>query len=119
MSLDRELLLSPACFQLAPTRATKPGIEHVRLSAASAGALAELLQVLGCGGESAALAFDHLGNSWHDSSLRSALAGIAADEREHQVLLAGLRESLPQPQQDPSLESTSGSPYLLPVALVI
>jgi hypothetical protein len=106
VSLDRELLLSPACFQLAPTRATKPGIEHVRLSAVSAGALAELLQVLGCGGESAALAFDHLGKSWHDSSLRSALAGIAADEREHQVLLAGLRESLPQPQQDPSLEAT-------------
>lgn len=106
MSLDRELLLSPACFQLAPIRAAKPGIQHVRLSAASAGALAELLQVLGCGEESAALAFDHLGNSWHDSSLRSALAGIAADEREHQLLLAGLRESLPQPYQDPSLEAT-------------
>jgi len=100
------LLLSPACFQLVPITDTRPVIEHVRLSAAHAGALAELLRILGCGEESAALAFEHLGNSWHDTSIRSALAGIAADERQHQLLLAALRESLPQARQDPSLEAT-------------
>jgi hypothetical protein len=97
--------LSPACFQLSSTDTTESRIEGVRLSAGSAGALAELLQVLSCGEESAALTFDHLGNFWHERSLRSTLAGIAADEREHQVLLAGLRASLPQPQEDPSLEA--------------
>src|SRR5256884_6454726 len=51
-------------------------------------------------------AFDHLGSSWHERPLRSALAGIAADEREHQALFAGIRKSLPQPQQDPALEAT-------------
>jgi rubrerythrin len=100
------VLLSPACFQLVPITDTRPVIEHVRLSAAHAGALGELLRILGCGEESAALAFEHLGNSWHDTSIRSALAGIAADERQHQLLLAGLRESLPQARQDPSLEAT-------------
>jgi len=97
---------SPACFQLSPAGATELRIEGVRLSAGSAGALAELLQVLSCGEESAALAFDHLGNSRHERPLGSALAGIAADEREHQALLAGLGASLPQPRQDPSLEAT-------------
>lgn len=98
--------MRPACFQLVPLRGAEPGIEHVRLSAANAAALAELLRILGCGEESAALAFEHLGNSWHDSSIRSALAGIAADERQHQLLIAGLTEALPPPRQDPSLEAT-------------
>lgn len=89
-----------------PLRDTRPGIEPVRLRAEGAAALAELLRILGCGEESAALAFEHLGNSWHDSSIRSALAGIAADERQHQLWLAGLRGSLPQPRQDPSLEAS-------------
>lgn len=99
--------MRPACFQLIPIRDTRPGIEHVRLSAAKAAALAELLRILGCGEESAELAFEHLGNSWHDTSMRSALAGIAADERRHELLLAGLRKSLPQPRQDPSLEAAT------------
>ena len=103
---DGAVRSSAACFQLSPVGATELRIEAVRLSAGSAGALAELLRVLSCGEESAALTFDHLGNSWHERPLRSALAGIAADEREHQALLAGLRASLPQPRQDPSLEAT-------------
>ena len=87
-------------MQLAATQSA------VRLNADNAHALAELLQVLGCGEESAALTFDHLGRSCQERSLRSALAGIAADEREHQKLLAGLSSSLPQPNKDPSLEAT-------------
>jgi hypothetical protein len=40
---------SPVCFQLSPVGGTELHIDGVRLSAASAGALAELLQVLSCG----------------------------------------------------------------------
>jgi rubrerythrin len=76
------------------------------LSAGHSAALAELLQVLSCGEESAALTFDHLGNSWRDRSLSWALGRIAADEREHHGLLTGLRTSLPQPRLDLSLEAT-------------
>jgi hypothetical protein len=101
-----ELRWRPTCFQRWPAFAAEPRYEAVRLSAESAGALAELLQVLSCGEESAALTFDHLGSSWHERSLCSALTRIAADEREHQILLARLSESLPQPRQDPLLDAT-------------
>ena len=101
-----EVRWRPTCFRLWPALAAEPRYEAVRLGAERAGALAELLQVLSCGEESAALTFEHLGNSWHERSLRSALTGIAVDEREHQILLAGLRASLPQPRQDPSLDAT-------------
>src|SRR6266404_4645600 len=96
---------APTCFRLSPPLAAEPGYEAVQLSADSASALAELLQVLGCGEESAALTFDYLGRSCQERSLRSALAQIAADEREHQILLAGLSAALPQPNKDPSLEA--------------
>jgi hypothetical protein len=103
---DGDWSSSSTCFPLAlPGEAESPR-EVVRLSAGHATAFAELLQVLSCGEESAALTFDHLGNSWHERSLRSALTGIAADEREHQILIGRLRASLPQPRPDPSLEAT-------------
>jgi hypothetical protein len=101
-----EARLSPTCFRSRPVVCAESRYESVKLSAESAGALAELLQVLSCGEESAALTFDHLSSSWHERSLRSALTGIAADEREHQRVLARLRASLPQPRRDPSLEAT-------------
>jgi hypothetical protein len=97
---------SSTCFPLAVPGVTESPREVVRLSAGHAAALAELLQVLSCGEESAALTFDHLGNSWRDLSLSWALGRIAADEREHHGLLTGLRASLPQPRLDPSLEAT-------------
>jgi rubrerythrin len=101
-----DLRSSPACFRLSPAGVIESRCEAVQLSARNASALAELLQVLSCGEESAALTFDHLSSSSHERSLRSVLAGIAADEREHQALLAGLRACLPQPLQDSSLEAT-------------
>ncbi len=107
-----EVRWRPTCFQLWPALAAEPRYEAVRLSAESAGALAELLQVLSCGEESAALTFEHLGSSWHERSLRSALTGIAVDEREHQILLAGLSASLPQPRHDPSLDAAMRRPGL-------
>jgi hypothetical protein len=76
------------------------------LSAGQALALAELLRVLGCGEESAELAFDHLANSFHSGSLREALARISADELKHQRLLDSLRRYLPTPSPDPVLQST-------------
>jgi len=96
---------APTCFRIWPPLAAEPRYVAVRLSADRARALAELLQVLSCGEESAALTFDHLGSSCQERSLRSALSGIAADEREHQMLLAGLSAALPQPNKDPTLEA--------------
>jgi hypothetical protein len=78
-----ELGWRPTCFQRRPAFAAEPRYEAVRLSAESAGALAELLQVLSCGEESAALTFDHLGSSWHERSLCSALTRIAAGVRNY------------------------------------
>ncbi len=97
---------APICFRSARTAATASCYQPVKLSSASAGALAELLQVLGCGEESAALTFDHLGRSGHGLPMRSALMGIAADERRHQMLLGGLTASLPPPRHDASLGAT-------------
>ena len=96
----------PICFRIGPPLAVEPRYEAARLSAGSASALAELLQVLSCGEESAALTFDHLGRSCQERSMHSALTGIAADEREHQILLAGLSAALPQPNKDPALDAT-------------
>jgi hypothetical protein len=97
---------SSTCFPLALPAVAESPREIVRLSAGHAAAFAELLQVLSCGEESAALTFDHLGNSLQERSLSWALARIAADEREHHGLLTGLRASLPRPRLDPPLEAT-------------
>jgi len=97
--------LSTTCFQSFSARAPEIRSEAVELDPASAAALAELLQVLACGEESAALTFDHLAGTCHERSLRSTLAAIAADEREHQILLAGLRVSLPPTPVDNALEA--------------
>lgn len=106
---DREGRFSPACVQFSPIGATEALNEDVRLSACGARALAELLQILSCGEESAAVAFDRLGGSWQESALRSGLAGIAADERRHQAMLAELKAFLPQPEADPRLAATMRS----------
>ena len=92
------------CF--GPVRTASSGGEQSPLRAAHAAALAELLQVLACGEESAVLAFEHLGRSGIDRALRKALAGIAADEARHQVLLANLRRTLPEPAPDPALQAS-------------
>lgn len=78
--------------------ASGPHTSHAR-------ALAELLQVLACGEESATLAFEHLSRSGKDSRVREALAGIAADEARHEALLTELRRTLPQPAPNPTLHA--------------
>ncbi len=94
------------CFRSSSVRVPELRSGAVELSAPNAAALAELLQVLTCGEESAALTFDHLAGACHERLLCSSLAGIAADEREHQLLLAGLKASLPSPAVDHSLETS-------------
>jgi len=100
---DGEERFSPARLEFLPVGITETRIQGTRLGPRSARALAELLRMLSCGEESAALAFDRLGGSWHEPAVRSALAGIAADERRHQAMLATLEASLPRPQHDPPL----------------
>jgi hypothetical protein len=94
---------SRVCF--APPRAMPRGSWDVQipLSDAHASAAAELFQVLACGEESAELAFDHLAESCQTHSCRVALARIAADELEHQMLLSSLRRCLPPPSPDAAL----------------
>ena len=99
-------LAGPVCFgrrQLASHDGTHP---RLRLSPAHAEALAELLPVLLCGEESAALAFDQIASSGDlQREMRAALARIALDELEHQTLLQRIRAALPPPHDDPGLSA--------------
>ena len=106
MTAVRGALLNTACFRSSTADRHEFSSQPVRLSAANATALAELLRILCCGEESAALTFDHLAGTCNERTLRSALAGIAADEREHLSLLTGLWLSLPPLPEDRSLEAT-------------
>jgi hypothetical protein len=106
MTAVRRALLSTACFRSSTADPHEFSSQPVRLNAANATAPAELLQILCCGEESAALTFDHLAGTCNERTLRSALAGIAADEREHLTLLTGVRVSLPTLPEDRSLEAT-------------
>jgi rubrerythrin len=106
MSAVTRLVSSKTCFRSSTAGAIEFRSETVQLNAASAAAFAALLQVLSCGEESAALTFDRLAGACNECTMHSVLAGIAADEREHQILLAGLRVSLPRPPEDRSLEAT-------------
>jgi hypothetical protein len=67
-------------------------------------ALAELLQVLSCGEESATASFEDLAYSCDRPAARSALLQIAADERRHQFLLAALSAGLPGPRVEPAFK---------------
>jgi hypothetical protein len=67
----------------------------VRLRSHEAEALAALLPLLGCGEEAAAIAFDGLANTAGHPAARAVMAGIAAEEREHDTLLKCLMRALP------------------------
>jgi hypothetical protein len=68
-------------------------------------ALAELLQMLSCGEESATETFENLACSSDEPGVRSALMQIAADERRHQALLARLCADLPRPSVEPVFQA--------------
>jgi hypothetical protein len=99
-------LAGPVCFgrhQFASYDGARP---RLRLSPAHAEALAELLPVLLCGEESAALAFDQIARSGDPQrEMRAALARIALDELEHQTLLQRIRAALPPSHDDPGLSA--------------
>ena len=84
-------LAAPVCFgrrQFAGHDGTRP---YLRLSPAHAEALAEVLPVLLCGEESAALAMDQIAGSGDlQHEMRAALERIALDELAHQTLLQRL-----------------------------
>ena len=95
---------APVCFRLAEASPAAASPGPLRLGAAPAEALAELLQVFACGEESASLAFARLGRSPLEETARRALAGIAGEEREHERLLRGLRGALPAPPRDRAVQ---------------
>lgn len=72
----------------------------IRLADAQAQALAELLPVLGCGEEAAALAFDGLADRRPGlAPARHALRAIAAEERGHDLIIRTLASALPPPRR--------------------
>jgi hypothetical protein len=106
-SEEASRLAGPVCFGRHRQSTTQDGIGvRLRLRAVHADALAELLPILLCGEESAALAMDRIGSSVRgEREMRDALARIARDEMEHQTLLQRTRAVLPQPPHDPELSA--------------
>jgi hypothetical protein len=98
------------CFRLAePGPAERPA-RALLLRDGCAEALSELLQMLACGEESAAIAFAGLGSSIEDIG-RLALMRIADEELGHEALLRGLRCALPPPVRDRELRRTMARFY--------
>jgi hypothetical protein len=98
----------PVCFRLpigesAPS--SGPGLA-LRLRDVHQEALADLLQILACGEESAVLAFKSLSRSRPSTAAQQALTQVASEELIHERLLRGLRSALPTPTPDPELRRT-------------
>lgn len=83
------------CFPLASRHSSTLSPFAVQLSEPSALALAQLVPLLGCGEEAAALAFDGLAQRTTSPVAQHALRHIAAEEAEHEGLLRRLAASLP------------------------
>ena len=75
----------------------------LRLSATHSYAVAELVDVLAVGEDSAALTFEYMAECCSTAMLSSTLKGIAADESRHQLWLARLKQALPEPAPDVAL----------------
>jgi hypothetical protein len=98
-------------------------IASVELSTVDHGAelrgMAELVQILLCGEESAALAFDILARQRRRQGdaleLTAALTRIADDEREHGRLLLALQRTLPTPA-DSAQSSTTATQFFRDLA---
>ena len=92
---------SAVCFASRTGRVLAPPLPQLRLPAHHQEALAELLPVLLCGEESAALAFARFsGNSEFSQRARAELASIADDEQRHERQLQALRHALPPATAD-------------------
>lgn len=101
MPSDRETrVVIATCFRL-PGRIDAARFAPARiggLDLAAAMALADLLPLLGCGEEAAALAFDELSLGAADDLSGRALRAIAGEERVHDALLKRLAHALPEPK---------------------
>ena len=101
-------VVSPAssvCFLTGVSRPTSLSRVSHRLSDDKSIALAELLQVLCCGEESAVFAFQRLaGKESLQEVSRRELLRISSEEEVHEVLLSGLRASLPSLEVDLGLQ---------------
>ncbi len=89
------------CFRATGHPVPIAAVEPLRLADPAAQALAELIAVLGCGEEAAAIAFTGLAASDSDPAAARALQGIADEERHHDALLAGLALRLPTASDAP------------------
>ena len=93
--------VKPACFSLSDTRELWVTTLNVRIAARHAEALAELLPLVLCGEESAALAFGHYaGSTALHAAARKELDHIRSDEERHARWLQRLKLGLPAPRQD-------------------
>jgi hypothetical protein len=98
-----ELVVRQICFGLAAAVPDAVPVGPFRLGDAAAEALSELLQVLACGEESAALAFAHFGCSLLEDAARRGLALVAEEELIHERLRRRVRAALPPPAPDREL----------------
>ncbi len=96
--------VEPACFLTSADRGRWLRAFDVRLGARAAEALAELLPLLLCGEESAALAFGrYAGSAALHAAARDQLDRIRADEERHATWLQRLKLGLPAPRPDKHL----------------
>ncbi len=101
----RPAVTGPVCFARGWDGFNVSGRLRIDLDERRALALAELLQVLSCGEESATASFESLAHSCDEHSARTALMQIAADERRHQFLLAALSAGLPRPRVETAFKA--------------
>jgi demethoxyubiquinone hydroxylase (CLK1/Coq7/Cat5 family) len=107
MSLRGSIAVSPAqpsavCFPQVWAGSDDARATVLNLSPRRALAVAELLQVLSCGEESATATFEDIARASQEPAMRSVLMQVAADERQHQLLLSTITAALPRPQIDPA-----------------
>lgn len=94
----------PACFRVFNTHTGSVTGLSVHLTTRHAEALAELLPLLLCGEESAALAFArHAGSAALPAGVRADLDRIRSDEERHALWLQQLTLGLPAPRHDARL----------------
>lgn len=89
------------CFRTARRAPRIAPLPPVRLADGHAQALSELIVLLGCGEEAAAIAFAGLAARDADPVAVDALDRVAAEELAHDALLVALASTLPAPRDAP------------------
>jgi len=101
MGSDELAEYAPVCFRTARKRNDVLPALNIGLCSDQAEALSQLMPVLICGEESAALVFEQFALSKTTERSRIALRRIADDEDAHERLLLRIRGSLPPYLADP------------------